>query len=162
MASGNTLAIWTPKSNMPPASAYATLNTRNGHEVLEFINGSTISAIFGGVLPRNYAGGGVTLTIIWMAVPTAGNVVWGAAIERHQALTDDLSADSFGGEKTTTEAAPGTTGQVRYSTLAFTNGAEMDSLAAAESFRLKIRRITGGADTMAGIAQLLRLELKET
>jgi len=55
------------------------------------------------------------------------------------------------------------TGEPAYDTIAFTNGAQMDSLAAGESFRLRIYRdANNGDDDMAGDAQLLRIEIQET
>ena len=59
MASGDTLATFFPEDNEPPASAYATFDTRNAHPVLDF-DGSTADeeAVFTGVLPRNYATAG--------------------------------------------------------------------------------------------------------
>lgn len=149
---------------MPPSSAYATFDTRNGHLLLEFDAGTAESAVFSGVLPRNYAGGGLTLRIAWLAdTAVAGDVVWGASFERHQDETDDLDSDTFAAERTATATAPGTTGQVQYTDIAFTDGAQIDSLAVGESFRVKIRRVASDAgDTMAGDAQLLRVELRET
>lgn len=164
MASGNTLLIFTAHAGNPPASNYATLDTRNSHLVLEFDAATAESIVFNGILPRNYAGGGLTVTIVWMAdTATTGDVMWGASIERHDDEGLDLDADSFAAEKTVASTAPGTSGMVQYCAIAFTTGAEMDSLAAAESFRLKIRRVAADAgDTMAGDAQLVAVEIRET
>ncbi|MBK9711545.1 MAG: hypothetical protein IPO81_09515 [Kouleothrix sp.] len=164
MASGNSLLIFTPLNNQPPASSYATLNVRNSHATLDFDAASNESALFGAVLPTHYAGGGLTVVLMWMAATaTSGNVVWNAAIERHQQTTDDLDSDSFATAQAATAAAPGTSGQVQYTTITFTSGAQMDSLAAGESFRIKVTRDAANvSDTMAGDAQLLRAFIKET
>jgi hypothetical protein len=50
---------------------------------------------------------------------------------------------------------------VKVTSVAFTDGAEIDSLVAGEAFRLLVRRDTA-TDTAAGDAELLRVELKET
>ena len=48
-------------------------------------------------------------------------------------------------------------------TLAHTSGAQMDSVAAGEGFRLQIEREGAhGNDTMAGNAQLSKVEIRET
>lgn len=67
MASGDTLAVFIPQANEPPSSNYATFDTRNGILVLDFDGTTSESAVFRGILPGNYAGGGLTLVIYWMA-----------------------------------------------------------------------------------------------
>jgi len=163
MASGDTLLTFTPLANQPPASTYATFDTRNGHVVLDFDASADEVAVFGDVLPRHYAGGGVTVTLVWMATTaTSGNVVWSVAIERDDTATD-LDTDSFATANTATAAAPATSGAPAYTTIAFTNGAQMDSLAVGEAFRLKVQRTgSSGSDTATGDAELLAVEIKET
>ena len=163
MASGDTLLTFTPLANQPPASTYATFDTRNGHVVLDFDASADEVAVFGDVLPRHYAGGGVTVTLVWMATTaTSGNVVWSVAIERGDTATD-LDTDSFATANTATAAAPATSGAPAYTTIAFTNGAQMDSLAVGEAFRLKVQRTgSSGSDTATGDAELLAVEIKET
>ena len=163
MASGDTLLTFTPLANQPPASTYATFDTRNGHVVLDFDASADEVAVFGDVLPRHYAGGGVTVTLVWMATTaTSGNVVWSVAIERDDTATD-LDTDSFATANTATAAAPATSGAPAYTTIAFTNGAQMDSLAVGEAFRLKVQRtVSSGSDTATGDAELLAVEIKET
>lgn len=173
MASGDTLIVFTALANEPPATNFATVDLRNSHLVLDFNDTTAESAVFGAVLPRHYAGGGITVTLLWMAggvalgdliTPLAtGNVKWNAAFERHQVATDDLDADSFATAQTVTSAAPTTDGALQSTSIPFTNGAQMDSLAVGESFRIKvIRDAADGADTMTGDAELLRIELRET
>ena len=176
MASGDTLIVFTALANEPPATNFATVDLRNSHLVLDFDNTTAESAVFGAVLPRHYAGGGITVTLLWMAggaallgdlmTPTplaTGNVKWNAQFERHQVATDDLDADSFAAAQTVTSAAPSTDGALQSTSIPFTNGAQMDSLAVGESFRIKvIRDAADGADTMTGDAELLRIELRET
>jgi len=164
MPSGDTLLIFTPLSNEPPTSVYAQLDQRNGHTVLDFDQSTDEYAFFGAVLPRNYSGGGITVSIYWMASGVASNnVVWNAAIERHQNDVTDLDSDSFATAQAATDAAPTVDGEHTVTELAFTNGSQMDSLAAGESFRLSIARdANNGSDTMAADAELLRVEIRET
>ena len=164
MASGESLITFTAHSNEPPGANYAFVDTRNGHLVLTFDAASAWVAIFSGVLPRNYAGGGITVRIGWIAATaTAGNVKWNAQFERHQDETDDLDADSFATAQTVTVAAPANSGAMQYSDIVFTDGAQMDSIAAGESFRVKLSRDAADvADTMAGYAQMKTFELRET
>ena len=67
MAAGNSLIIFNALANEPPSSNYATLDTRNGQPCLDFDASTDESAIFSGLLPRHYAGGGLTVRLYWAA-----------------------------------------------------------------------------------------------
>lgn len=164
MASGNTLLIFTPLANEPPASNYATLDTRNAHPVLDFDAGTDESAVFTAVLPRNYASGGITVYVHWAATSaTSGDCVWNAAFERIGEGSQDIDSDGFASAQAVTATAPGTSGNVDIAAITFTDGAQIDSVAVGEAFRLKITRdADNGSDTMTGDAELVAIELKET
>ena len=164
MASGDTLVVFTPLHNQPPATNAATIDLRNQHPVLDFDAAADEDAIFGSVLPRNYAGGGLTITLVWLAsTAIVDNVVWNTAIERHQDDVDDLDADSFAAASAVTATTASASGEPAYDTITHTSGAQMDSLAVGEAFRLKVTRDANNAsDTMAGDAELLRVEIRET
>lgn len=164
MPSGDTLIQFTPLSAELPSSAFATLDRRNGHPVLDFDANSDEAVLFSGVLPRQYFSGGITALLVWMSsTATSGSVRWEAAIERHDDEGTDLDTDSFAAAKGATASAPTTNGAVQYTEIGFADGAEIDGLGSGESFRIKIRRDADHAlDTMVGDAELLRLELRET
>lgn len=164
MPSGQTMAVFTPAAAVPPNAAFATFDTRNRHVVLDFDAAVDESTLFPGFLSRNYTANGITATLVWLAsTANTGVCRWAVAFERHQDETTDLDADSFAAAKTVNATAPGVSGQPQYTEIAFANGAEIDALLAGESFRLKVtREATNAADTMAGDAELLRVELRET
>ena len=166
MASGDTLAIFTPLMNEPTASNYATLDLRNYHPVLDFDGATDEEALFTGILPRNYAGGGLTVYLhVGFTSATSGNAYWQAAIERMDDGTLDLDADSFASFNGAAGNPNATSGVMTLVTITFTSGAQMDSLAAGEMFRLKIRRDadgTAGTDDVATDAELFGVEIKET
>lgn len=164
MASGNSLASFDATDNHPPATGYATLDTRNSHPVLDFDAAAVEAAVFSGVLARHYSSGGITARLGWMTTSAiTGDVVWNAAFERHDDEGTDLDADSFASAQAATATAPGTTGMVQYTDIVFTNGGQIDSVAIGEHFRLKVSRdATNGSDTMTGDAELLSVELRET
>jgi len=164
MASGDTLLLFGPGLSQPPATNYATLDSRNGHLVLDFDDTTEETINFETFVPRNYAAGGITATVHWMATSaTSGDVVWGISFERHLAGTDDLDADSFGSEQTATGTANAASGVITATAIASTNGSQIDSIAVGDHIRVKIaRKAAAGGDTMTGDAELIGVELKET
>jgi len=164
MASGDTLGFFTPYCNEPTTSNFATLDLRNSHPCLDFDASTNESAVFTGFLPSGYAGGGLTITIIWAATSaTTGNVVWLASIERLEDEGTDTDADSFAATQTVTSAAPGTSGALQYSNITFTNGTQIDSLVVNEMYRIKITRDAANvSDTMTGDAELFGVRIRET
>lgn len=164
MASGNTLCFFHPYGSEPPSAAYATQDLRNGHPVLDFNDTTDESAIWTGYLPANYSGGGLTVIIGWAATTaTSGVTRWDVSIERIDASSLDIDADSFAAVQSVEGTAPGISGQVLYSSVGFTSGAQMDSLAATELFRIKVTRDADHAnDTMAGDAEIIGVTIKET
>lgn len=152
-----------PTDNEPPGSAYATLDTRNGHPVLDFDDTVAEAAIFTGVLHRAYAGGGLTVEIGYsMASAITGTCGWTAEFERIGDSQEDVDADSFATAQTVTAVTvPGTSGHVDVVSVAVTNGANMDSIAAGELFRLRVKRDVAN-DTAAGDAELPFVRVRET
>jgi hypothetical protein len=166
MASGNTLIIFTPLSNEPPATIYATLDLRNYHPVLDFDGAADEEAVFTGILPRHYAGGGLTVYLkVMFTTATSGNAYWQACFERIDDASLDTDADSFANFKGAAGNPNAASGKTTLVTIAFTSGAEMDSLASGEMFRLKIRRDadgSAGTDDVTTDGELLGVEIKET
>lgn len=166
MASTNFLAVFTALNNVPPTSAFATLDTRNVHPVLDFDGATDEEAVFSNVLPNHYGSGGLSVScFVAFTSATSGSGRIQAAIERIDASSLDIDADSFASFQSVGVTAPGTTGQVVVGTITFTDGAQMDSLAAGEAYRLKIRRDadgTSGTDDIATDMELLRVVVKET
>ncbi len=164
MASGNTLVVFTVHANEPPASNYATFDTRNSHAVLDFDDTTGEGACFTGIMPRNYSDTtGVTVYLHWMATSaTSGTIGWLVAFERMGDGGTDQDADSFASDQTVTaETVDGTSGIMDVSNVAVTKGANMDSVVAGDTFRLRVTRDVAN-DTAAGDAELISIEIKET
>jgi hypothetical protein len=164
MASGDTLAIFTPLANEQGVSSnYATLSVRNFHPILEFDTTTQETAMFTGVMPQNYANTtGVTVYLCGMSVATSGTMSWGVTFERMDSGTD-LDSDSFATEQlTTATTVPGTSGQTLTLSVACAKGATaMDSVVAGDTFRLRVRRDVAN-DSAANDNQLLSVEIRET
>lgn len=163
MASGQTLLVFLPLHNEPPASNFATLDFRNNHPCLDFDTTTQEAAQFTGVLPRNYSGGGITVYVHWAAsTATSGTIGWDVAFERIGSGSQDIDSDSYATAQTVTAATvSGTSGNVTITNVAVTNGANIDSIAVGEAFRLRVRRDVAN-DTATGDAELIAVELKET
>lgn len=161
MASGATLRTFGALDNEAPSANYATMGLRNGHPTLEFNDTTAWAALFSGVMPRSYAGGGITVYLTATAVATSGTMGWTVELERRDAATD-LDADSFAGAQTVTATTvPGTSGAPLTLNVAITSGANMDSIAAGDPFRIRIKRDVAN-DNAVGNVELMDVEIKET
>jgi len=153
-----TISRFTPRDNQPPATAFATLDTRNSIALLDFDDTTDESAIFVSVCPEgaNLASG-LSIRLIWTAsTATSGACVWDASLER---MTTDIDTDSFDTAASVTTTTNATSGVPNYSTITLTT---IDSLTAGDGFRLKINRdANNGSDTMTGDAELIAVEVQQ-
>ena len=166
MASGDTLAYFNALNGEPPASSFATHDTRNGVPVLDFDATADESIEFGGFMPRHYGGGGITVTVGWMATTaTGGTISLDVALKSFTDNVDDVDAKSFAAANNANPTAATASGRIRYTTITFTDGADMDSVAAGEYFRMLVKRDADGTtstDDMTGDMELVFVEIKET
>ena len=154
-----TLAFFTPMTSQPPATAFATLDTRNSIAVLDFDDASVESTTFVGVIPEAAVlTSGITARIHWMATTaTTGNCRWRVEFER--AGTDN-DADSY---DTATEAHSAANGTSGIETVTGITATTIDSLVAGDRFRVRVSRVGNDAtnDTMTGDAELIAVELRQ-
>ena len=163
-ASGDTLAAFGVAANQPPATNYAAVSVRNGHLVLAFDPTTQQGAAFQGVMPRNYGGGGLTVSVDSMAASAVtGTIGWGVTLERLNPANADLDADAYATEQLITPVTvDATSGKLTRASVAIAAGAAgTASIAAGDSFRLRLRRDVAN-DPAAGDAHLLSVEIKET
>lgn len=153
-----TLSFFTPLDNNPPATNFATLDTRNSIAVLDFDDTTEESAVFVGVIPENAAlASGLSVRIQWMATSaTTGSCRWGVQFER---MNTDLDSDSF---DTATEAHSTTNGTAGIPITTTLTCTSIDSIAAGEFFRIKVYRDVSDTtnDTMTGDAELIAVEIR--
>jgi hypothetical protein len=153
-----TIASFTPRDNCPPATNFATLDTRNSVLVLEYDAATEESGTFVGVINEAMSlTSGLTVRIWWMAdTATSGNVRWGAQLER---TGTDLDSDAYDTNAQVTSAANATSGIESVASITLTT---IDSLAAGDRFRLRVYRVAADAtnDTMTGDAQLVAVEVR--
>lgn len=153
-----TLARFVARDNNPPATNFATLDTRNSVLVLEFDAAIEESATFIGVVNENASlTSGLTVRLWWMGdTATSGNVRWGVQLEK---TGTDIDADSYDTNSQVTSAANATSGIESVASITITT---IDSLAAGDRFRLRVYRVAADAtnDTMTGDAQLMAVEVR--
>jgi hypothetical protein len=152
-----TYGVFTPMNSQPPATNFATLDTRNSIAVLDFDASTDEATTWVGVMPEAASlGSGLKVRIHWMATSaTSGDVVWGAQIER---MNTDLDSDSYDTAATATSTTNGTSGIATVTEITITT---IDSVAAGELFRLRVYRdADSGSDTMTGDAELVAVELR--
>ena len=164
MASGNTLAVFTPYAAEFPAANFPQLYLRNRHPVLGFDATTDEACTFTSIMPRNYAGGGLT---VYLHITDANDTnaahasYWDVSIEA--LVAQDIDSDGFAAVQSTHVHPNGTSGIPVIGTITFTDGAQMDSVAAGGLFRIKVNRdANNGSDDWANDAELIAVEIKET
>lgn len=166
MASGDTLAVFFPQNAEPPGSNFATLDIRNGVLVADYDDGTDESLEFAGFMPRHYGGGGITVTVGWMATSaTSGTISLDVGFKSVTDDADDLDTKSFAAVNNANPTTASASGEVDYATITFTDGADMDSIAAGEYFRMIVTRDADGTtstDDLSGDMELVFVEIRET
>lgn len=160
MASGDTLMILTPQSNEPPSANFATTDLDDDLRwVLDFDGAANESAIFPGVVPQNYAGGGFTVVHFLSNEGTTLLVDLDGSFENMAGLL--LTSGSFAAVQSANgEAIPGVAKTEFQVSIAFTD-AQIDGLAAGDPFRYQLTR-DAVTDTNTADTQLYRIEVRET
>lgn len=161
MATGDSLVVWQPQDNQPPATNYAQIVVINGQTLLAFDTTTAEGAVFKSVLPRNYGGGGITGYVTHAAdSATTGTIGW--TLEFETTASQVLGSDGFATAQTITAATvSGTIRTPQTTNVAISNGANMDSIAVGVPFRVRLKRDVAN-DTATGDALFISLELKET
>lgn len=171
MASGDVLFILTPNSSSPTATVPAQLDIIVGTStpvdwfpVLAFDTTTVEYADWHGlVMPGHYGGGGLTCSIRSSAGATTGTLQWALALRRIADDAEDLdtTAHTYDYNVINIATLASAIGELTYDSITFTSGVDMDSVAAGESFSLRLRRDTG-SDTLATDAFLHSIYITET
>ena len=156
---------------LPPATLFATLDIIAGASTpaesipCYLFDDTTVEYMdFLCRLNEEYDSGGLTFTIWYAAAATSGNAGWSLAIRRINEDAEDLdtTAHSYDYNDSVGDTVPSASGEVQSVTIAFTDGADMDSLAVGELFILRIKRNTGVTGNATGDLKLVEIVGKET
>lgn len=168
MASGD--AVVQILKAMPPSANAATQDTRAGGStpaeavhVWDFDAGADEYMDFLCSL-NGYDGGGLTITLPWSAsTATSGQVRWEVAFRRYNDDAEDIDAAHTYAFNGVSDTAPSASGEGSYPTVAFTDGADMDSWVDSELAIMRVHRdYDHGDDDMTGDAELWVPVGKET
>ena len=155
-AGTKTYAYFTPLNNEPPATNFATIDTRNSISVLDFDGTTQESAVFRGLIPEGASFSSLTSRIFFTSIGSTGDVVWGVQYE--QMLNYDIDTDGFATAITGSATVSGTTGTVIELSLTTSNIA---GLTIGDPFRVKLYRdATDAADTLTTDAEFVGLEIR--
>ena len=168
MASGQSVAIIYQVT--PTSANYATMDTRLGGStpgenvpVWDFDGATAEYLDFYGQMLSNYSGGGITLQLKFSLTTTTGAVVWRAAFRRVADDAEDIDVSQTYDFNTVTASAANVAGEVKYTSITFTDGADMDSVVAGDMFILRVGRDPVNAgDTITSDAELHYIVVTET
>jgi hypothetical protein len=157
-----TIAFFSALNNEPPATNFATLDTRNSHPVLDFDTTTQEAAIFRNIIPDSVGLlGGVNVIAQWAtSTATTGTIGWNVAFERITSNVIDIDSDNFGTAQTITAiTVPSTAGVTLTSSCSFTQAQLPSGLTNGDMYRLRIRRDVTN-DTASGDAELIAVEVR--
>ena len=158
----------------PPATTNATesyiTDSSSPNMVLSVLNFNATTASymdFKCEMSPKYAGGGITIKLVWASNPVTGaasnEVRWGAAFRRVEISSDNSTSAHSYSYNDVDGTASATVGHWMDDEITFTDGADMDSVAAGETFILRIRRDpTHANDDNTGDASLISVSIRET
>lgn len=166
MASGNSLFVFFPAMSEPPSTNPGLFDTRNAVLALDFDDTTDESLDFPGFMPRHYDGGGIIVTVGWAATSaTTGTISLDVAFASVSDDADDLDDDLFAAPNNANPTTASVSGEVDYVEITFTDGVDMDSIAAGEYFRMRITRDADGTtstDNLVGDMELIFVEIRES
>jgi len=160
MASGDSLLTFTPLDNRPPASNFATLDTRGDFVILDFDDAIDEAGQFYAIVPSHYSGGNLVAAVTW----TSSSAITGNALLRVEAtrLASGANLDvppAVGDSESITMAAPATNGNLVVSETA---PLTVSSLAAGDILLVVLTRLaTDVSDTLIGDVELFTVEIRE-
>lgn len=149
-------------------TAFATPDFINTSLVYDFDDTINECLIFSGIIPSQYAGGGITTTMLLAADAATADMSFAGFFRSFTDDVDNLLETAFNTWGTIKRAnaidAPSVIGEITYDTIAFSSGAEMDSVAEGEMFQFLL--MCDAQDTSAhdisGDVSLVGMQFKES
>lgn len=140
---------WRPSGTTPPLML----------PVYDFSDSVPEYLYLSGRLGPGYAGGGLTLRASMMSTSASVGIAVFEAGFRRFGPGQDLDVSHSYTRKSVNVGAESTNGARTYFSISFSNGSEIDSLAADQGFSIQLRRFSGvtgsPSDTMVGDAEIV-------
>ncbi len=160
MASGDSLFLFDPLSNRPPATNYASVDLRNGFLVLDFDDSTNETAQFLAALPSHYGGAQLLAIVTWTTTTATTNNAKLRIEVTHLGGGANLdSLPTVDGSDEITVTAPSTSGQLVLSqTSSFSAGAAV----AGDLLLVGLTRLaTDVSDTLVNDIEVVSIEIRE-
>ena len=160
MASNETLFVFDPLSNRPPATSFASVDLRGEFVVLDFDASTNEKAQFHAIVPSHYTGGDLNAVVTWTSsTATSGNAKLNVELTRLGAGVNLDALPAPGGSAELVVSAPSTSGNLAVDS---TDAIALGGLTPGDTLRVLVTRLaTDAADTMTGDLELVSLELRE-
>ena len=160
MASGDSLFVFDPLFNRPPAANFASIDLRNGFAVLDFDDSTDESAHFLARLPSHYREGDLEAIVTWTTTSATVNDAKLKIQVTHLAEGDNLdSLPTVDDSEDLTLTAPTVSGDLVFTQ---TSTLEMGTAAAGEYLFVTLTRLaTDVSDTLSGDIEVLSVEIRE-
>ena len=167
MASGDHLFFATAQAAYFPGADAATLDVRNLVPCLDFDDSNEEACYFIGFMPATYsATTGITVKLGWAftssGTPGTDTCKGDVSLAKVGDDTDDIDGAIFAAENTVTDTSATADGELSYASITFTDGADMDSIAAGDMFLMKVARDAAGGTASPGDAELYFVLIEET
>lgn len=165
MSSGDTLFQFFPAHHEPPSSNFMAPSIVAGAPVLAADDTTDEKAIFRGIVPSHYAGGGVTAAIHYaMASATTGQIRLEGSFARASSGQNVNSLSWSTAQAVNVAAVPSSAGNIDIATMTFTAGAQVSSIAAGHLFFFALERKPSDTtnDTAAGDTHILGVNGSES
>lgn len=170
MASGEVLHQWQAQAGSVSATLAAQpdiiVGTSSPNEWFPVLAFDTTTIEYTDIhflrMPPHYGGGGVTIKIGFFAGAATGTVTWEAAFRGIPDDAEDINTTVHTYDYNSSGAITvgSAIGEIKETTITFTDGADMDNVTVGMTYSLRIRRNT--ADSMASDAWLANFEMTET
>lgn len=161
VTAGGFMAQFDANNALYPSTDPAVASSRNAHPIIAFDDTTAESVVFNSSVASGYGGEDINVDIDWVAeTATTGGVTWGVEFEANAPGGNDIDSDSFAAQQTGTSTTNATSGIITRTTITLTQ-AQADAIAANDSFRLRVERVTGdGGDTMSDDAEIIKVSVR--
>jgi hypothetical protein len=171
MAIGDLLQVFWAEDGIPPESSAATLgftlvaSTDEPDDLIPLLDFDSTALEYMDwkcTMPNHYSGRGVNATVWWLSTITTSQVRWNGRFKSFTDDVDNLTTKAYASAQAVSSTPGSVAGEMVGDVIAFTDGAQMDSVAINEPFLFRLNRDPAhGDDGHAADARLFCVILRE-